>query len=90
MDSYELYKVIESFFSNSEFVFEFLAENRIFSKESRGVNIDQIALCCITCLSMDSSQRAIQTDVNVFFIFPNLFQISYNLKKKKNKNNCCV
>ena len=48
-------------FSNFEFVFDFLAEN--FSKE-RGVNIDQIAICHI---SMDSSQRALQTNNNFFF-----------------------
>ena len=32
-------------FSNFEFVFEYLAENIFFSKELRGVNIDQIAMC---------------------------------------------
>ena len=43
-------------FSNFEFVFKFLAENRNFSKEYRGVNIDFIAMCYT---STDSSQRAL-------------------------------
>ena len=56
-------------FSNFEFVFDFLAEN--FSKEERCVNIDQIAICHI---SMDSSQRALQT--NYFFFFQILILFS--------------
>ena len=51
-----------------EFLFEFLTENRIFSKEYQGVIIDQFTMCYI---SMDSSQRALQKNGKFFF------QISY-------------
>ena len=34
------------FFSNFELVFEIFAE--IYSKDYQGVNIDQIAMCCIS------------------------------------------
>ena len=57
----EFYKLIESFF---EFVFGFLAKNRIFSKQKRDVNINQIAICYI---SMDSCQRALQTNEKLFW-----------------------
>ena len=52
-------------FPNFESVFEFSAENRKFSKEWRGVNINQIAMCHI---SMYSSQRALQINEKVFRI----------------------
>ena len=61
------------FFSNFEFVFEFLAENRrkIF-KKLQGVNIDQSALCCI---SMDSSQQALQSNEKHFSNFNFVFKL---------------
>ena len=53
-----------------------MAENQKISKE-RGLNIDQIAMCCI---SMDSSQQALQTNEKLFF----KFQISFlNFAKKQ-------
>ena len=41
----------------------FWPKTEICSKVQRGVNIDQIAMCCI---SMDSSQRALQTNEKLF------------------------
>ena len=68
---------MESFFSNFEFVFELLAENRKYSNEWRGVIIDQITMCYI---SMDSSRRALQTNGKLFIISESFFK----LVKKKN------
>ena len=53
-------------FSNFEFVFECLAENRNFFKKYRVMNICQIAMCYI---SMDLSQRALQTNEKLIFKF---------------------
>ena len=67
-----------------------MAENRKFwqkigkySKEQRGVNIDQIALCC---LSMDSSQRALQTDGKPFLKFKTNFR-NFDRKPKNIQTN---
>ena len=54
-------------FSNFEFVFDFWPKI-IFSKRERGMNIDQSAMCYI---SMDSSQRDLQTNRKIFFKFQN-------------------
>ena len=71
-------------FSNFVFVFEILAENRKFSpktekysKEQRGVNIDQIAMFYIL---MDWSQRALQTNEKLYQNFKLVFEI---LAKKR-------
>ena len=60
-------------FSNFKLVFEILAKNikflpkiKKYSKELQGMNIDQIATCYI---SMDSSQRALQTNEKLFLNF---------------------
>ena len=59
------------FFSTFKLVFEFVAKYRkIFKRIERCVNIDQIAMCYT---SMDSSQRALQTNEKLFF----KFQISF-------------
>ena len=63
---------MESFFSNFEFVFELLAENRKYSNEWRSVNIDQIAMCYI---SMNSSRRALQTNGKLFIISESFFKL---------------
>ena len=47
--------------TNFILVFELLAENRKTIKFTRGVNINQSAMCYI---SMDSSQQALQTNEN--------------------------
>ena len=65
----ELYKLLESFcFQISNSFSNIWPKTLIFSKEYRGVNIDQIAMCYI---SMDSSQRALQTNEKFFFQISN-------------------
>ena len=64
------------FFFYFELVFTFLAENKFFSKEWRGVNIDQIAMFNV---SMDSSQRALQNNENIFL------QIRFRVNGQKQK-----
>ena len=84
----ELYKLLESFFSNKfKLVFELLTEDQklyIFrssannSAKSKGVNIDQSAMCYI---SMDLSQQALQTNGKRFSNFGIIFWINYNFFK---------
>ena len=61
-------------FTNFELVFEFLAENIIFSNQYQGVIIDQSVMCYI---SMDSSRQALQTNGKLFFL---------NIKTEKYSN----
>ena len=59
-------------FSNFEFVLEFLAKNKTFSKGYRGLNIDQIAMCYA---SMDSFQQALQINEKLLSNFKLFFEI---------------
>ena len=66
----EFYKLMESLFSNLEFIFEFWPKTENYSNEQQGLNIDQITVCYI---SMDSFQRALQTNGKLFFQILNYF-----------------
>ena len=64
---------------------------QIFSKtekywnEHRGVNIDQIAMCYITYISMDLSLQALQTYGKLFFKFIICFEFldkNWNILKR--------
>ena len=61
-----MYKLMESFFLNFEYVFKLMPENRKILKRIAGVNIDQIAMCYI---SMDLSRQALQTNRKLFSNF---------------------
>ena len=65
------YKLMETFFFNFKFVFDFFwPKTEKISKEYRVVNIDQSAMCYIP---MDSSRHAVQTNGKTFLKFRNYF-----------------
>ena len=74
----ELYKLMESFFTNLKSVFELLAGTEKYSNKWQGGNIDLSAMCYT---SMDLTRQALQTDGKIFFsnfriIFLNYLQFS--------------
>ena len=71
------------FFQISNSFTNFWLKTEIFSKEYQGVNIDQIAMCCI---SMDSSQQALQTNGKLFSNFELVFEFFSRKPKFFQKN----
>ena len=63
---------MESYF---KLVFGILAENRKYSNEEKGMNIDQSEMYYI---SVDLARQALETNVKIFSNFGIIFRISYN------------
>ena len=75
----KLYKLMESFFFQISNSFSnYWLKTEKYSREYRGVNIDQIPICYI---SIDSSQQALQKFFIKSFFIGIIFRMSYTFFK---------